>query len=569
MEKPYDQSGGERSQKRVGRILFVLVLTGALMAWLWIGMVPTESSVYAAAEHLSGPVVLVEPSWATIYPVGATTTVDVWLEDAEAIYGLDIRLSYNPAIVSVPVGQVMPLWEVFDESNHFIVKNVADNDAGTIWYAVTNINPAEPFTGTGRICSITFAGLAMGVSDLHFTYAKGSTRDGSPIWPGMQDGTIEVSESPPPVTGTPTSTSTAITSPTPTSTGTPTVTQTATRTSTPTITQTATETSTPSPTSTPGLTSTPTGTPTPTGTSTNTPMPTDTPTPTATYTATPTATPMGTTFPSATPTVTPTGPVGAGTVQGLVYYDVNENGTRDAGELPLPGAMLVLQSLDRKEVGSFITGTDGRYLFGDVPPATYILTEFNPAGFGRSTTPDALYVPVSSGQNTIVDFGDVLGPGGGPPTSTPTSTFTSTPTLTALPSSTTTPTSTPTQTPAPTPTPPMGHVFGFVWEDLNADRQLDVAEGPLSMVHLVLSRTDPDYPDGRQEVQDTWSRHDGWYGFQVVAADAYGISVDVPEGYFATTDAQVVFNLKPDEQYQINFGLRPIYRVRLPLVVRN
>lgn len=124
--------------------------------------------------------------------VGDVVTVEVWLEDAGNYYGIDIRLSFDPRYVQVPAGRVLPLWDVIDGNNHFIIKNEADNSSGLIWYAVTSLNPAQPFTGTGRICALAFYGLAAGTSYVSFTYAKGSTRDGIGMYPGTQDGTVMV-----------------------------------------------------------------------------------------------------------------------------------------------------------------------------------------------------------------------------------------------------------------------------------------------------------------------------------------------------------------------------------------
>ncbi|MGB9593324.1 MAG: cohesin domain-containing protein, partial [Anaerolineae bacterium] len=174
--------------------------------------------------------------------VGGTVTVYVWLENGGNYYGLDFRFLYEKAKVSIPANKATLLWEVFDEENHFIIKNTVESVDATYnryWYSVTNINPAEPFTGTGRLCSITFLGLAPGETALDFVYAKGSTRDGDALYPIQVDGTLIVRGPTDTPTPTPTNTPTA----TPTATNTPTA--------TPTRTPTATPTQTPGPTATP------------------------------------------------------------------------------------------------------------------------------------------------------------------------------------------------------------------------------------------------------------------------------------------------------------------------------
>ncbi|MBC7265222.1 MAG: DNRLRE domain-containing protein [Chloroflexi bacterium] len=293
-----------RLQKRRISIVSLTVAFGLLAVALFLSLLSrsTTASEEVSPQDLPG-VIKILPSPATV-DVGGNVTVEVWLENVGNYYGLDFRLSFDKTLVNVPSGQVTPLWEVFDPINHFIVKNQADNITGTVWYVVTNINPAEPFTGTGRVCSITFSGLAPGTTALDFYYVKGSTRDGVGLYPTQVDGMIVVGTVTPGPTHTPTSTPiptrTATSSPTPTATSTATASPTTTSTATPSPTPTVTSTSTPvTPSPTPTITWTPTPvtpSPTPTVTSTSTPV-TPSPTPTVTSTSTPVT-------PSPTPTIT-------------------------------------------------------------------------------------------------------------------------------------------------------------------------------------------------------------------------------------------------------------------------
>ena len=156
---------------------------------------PRASSPQAATD-MPGTI-RIRPQPASV-GVGGTVTVDVWLENVGNIYGLDFKLNFEKARVSVPSGKVTPLWEVFDGVNSFTIVNRVTSVDGTynqIQYALTNVNPAEPFTGTGRVCSITFSGLAEGTTALDFPDTlierpKGSTRDGDPLYPVAVDGVI-------------------------------------------------------------------------------------------------------------------------------------------------------------------------------------------------------------------------------------------------------------------------------------------------------------------------------------------------------------------------------------------
>ena len=126
--------------------------------------------------------------------VGGTITVEVWLEGVSGYYGMDMKLSFDTSRLQAVSTKVTPLWDVFDEDNHFTIRNQVDNATGLVWYAVTNINPAEPFAGAGRICSITFTGVAEGTAVLEFTDTKGSTKDGDALWPTQVDGTVVVGQ---------------------------------------------------------------------------------------------------------------------------------------------------------------------------------------------------------------------------------------------------------------------------------------------------------------------------------------------------------------------------------------
>jgi hypothetical protein len=126
--------------------------------------------------------ITVRPAYSTL-GAGDTVTVDVWLEDVEDYYGLEFKLTFDPEVIVVPAGGVTSVWEVFDEAHHFVAQSEIDNVAGLVWYAVTNAHPAGEFTGTGRVCSITFVGAGPGTAVLGFS-------DASPPTAGTLDGEL-------------------------------------------------------------------------------------------------------------------------------------------------------------------------------------------------------------------------------------------------------------------------------------------------------------------------------------------------------------------------------------------
>ncbi len=222
--------------KPLGRLLHSFWLVICVLAWAALGALapwnePASANVpQDGGSFPAGPIgsqngagtlhILPNPAYVD---VGGTVTVYVWLENAENYYGLDFRFTFDKNRVSIPTNKVSPLWEVFDEDNHFIIRNVVDSVDSTynrLWYAVTNVSPAEPFTGTGRLGAITFQGLSEGTTVLHFIYAQGGTKNGDPLNPITVDGSIIVlGPSPTPTeTATPTATHTPTLTPTPTAT---------------------------------------------------------------------------------------------------------------------------------------------------------------------------------------------------------------------------------------------------------------------------------------------------------------------------------------------------------------
>jgi len=121
------------------------------------------------------------------YPQEDQIAVEVWIENVVALYGADVRLGFDAdrlAVVdanpSLPGVQVFPGNDLL--SPDLVIRNEADNDAGTVWYAVSQISPSPPVTGTGVLYSFTFQVLRQaGQAPVEITYQRLSTVDGAEI----------------------------------------------------------------------------------------------------------------------------------------------------------------------------------------------------------------------------------------------------------------------------------------------------------------------------------------------------------------------------------------------------
>ena len=187
--------------------------------------------------------------------VGATTTVDIKIENVEGLYGAEVHLTFSPELLEVvdaePGVTGVQIQAGTFLSPDFVGQHTIDQAAGKIDFAIAQMPPNEPVSGSGVLAKITFKGKAAGTSPINFITVFLANQGGDEITVAAQNGNITV------IAG-----------------------------------------------------DTPTPTATPEDTATPAPTPEDTLTPTPGDTPTPTPTPAVTTTPTPTPSVTPTPPPG-------------------------------------------------------------------------------------------------------------------------------------------------------------------------------------------------------------------------------------------------------------------
>lgn len=255
------------AQKYLPHVLSVFILAAALIAGLTLVQRPQEIREKAAPATS----VAISPASQSI-PVGQSFTSTVVMNTGvNQITGVDISLTFNPAVMSITSVTQGAGIAVFDST----IRNTIDNIGGTVLYSAYVLDKTKAVSGTNLVVLTVVGQIKPGAAIGAYTIAFANDTSAAGVGEGQNVITSKVNGTITAFVPTPTFTPTPSFTITPTATNTPTPT----KTPTPTFTSTPTPTKTPTPTftNTPIPTSTPTATKTPTPTNTNTPTPTPTP----------------------------------------------------------------------------------------------------------------------------------------------------------------------------------------------------------------------------------------------------------------------------------------------------
>lgn len=140
------------------------------------------------------PPVAAQTTTVTIESVATTIngceTLDIFIRinDVEGLYGADVLLSFDPAILEVTA---LEKSEDFLRPPFFPVREQYDNTAGTIRLAWTQLNPTPPAAGSGNFARVTFRAKGAGSnSPLEFGFAQLAGLGGTPIPATPVDGSL-------------------------------------------------------------------------------------------------------------------------------------------------------------------------------------------------------------------------------------------------------------------------------------------------------------------------------------------------------------------------------------------
>lgn len=179
------------------------MLRPARLALALLALLIVLVTVAAAAEPA---VVRPDPLQSTVR-VGQTFIVNLYVQGVTDLYAADVHLRFDPTILQVedarpevPGVQIQPLATFI--SPDFVIKQKACNapsvidpdcqTGGLVWYAVAQLNPTPPASGSGPLAAITFRAIGAGASPLTVSYHKLSSPRGSEIPAASQDGAVQV-----------------------------------------------------------------------------------------------------------------------------------------------------------------------------------------------------------------------------------------------------------------------------------------------------------------------------------------------------------------------------------------
>lgn len=128
--------------------------------------------------------------------VNGAGDVEIRLENANSLYGLQFYIQFDPAMLQVqdadPEREGIQIVPGALPAPDFAVRNIVDNSRGIIDYAVVQLNPREPAHGSGVVATIRFQGIGTGTSPLTFLQAKLADPDGQELPVQLLDARFEV-----------------------------------------------------------------------------------------------------------------------------------------------------------------------------------------------------------------------------------------------------------------------------------------------------------------------------------------------------------------------------------------
>lgn len=175
----------------------VPVFVTALLAGLIAGGIVGAPTVQASPALQGSTTLAITPAQLDL-ACGQTAQVDIRVNNVEGLFGVDVKVSFDPRIVEVVDASTdMPGVQIqagnmpdVSRGQGLIQVNAVDVTAGSISYAAIRLNPAQPQSGSGIVASVTFKGKSTGTSPINFVSGVLSDETAHPIPAEMTGGQI-------------------------------------------------------------------------------------------------------------------------------------------------------------------------------------------------------------------------------------------------------------------------------------------------------------------------------------------------------------------------------------------
>ena len=169
-----------------------MALVRLIVAFLFLCAAAFPMPALAAA---SDALVRADPA-ASVVSVGQTATITIRLENATDVYGIDVRLGFDPTAIEIidadsTQAGVQILAGTFPYPD-FTVRNVVEPVTGTVHYASVQLNPRAPASGAGAVFSFQVRGKTASQSTLAIQSVEMADRNGTSLPVRTQAATIQV-----------------------------------------------------------------------------------------------------------------------------------------------------------------------------------------------------------------------------------------------------------------------------------------------------------------------------------------------------------------------------------------
>ena len=130
---------------------------------LLVGLFIPTLGLLAPAPVVADPIISLTPSLTTVFP-GDTFTLDVEITGAVGVFGWQVDISFDPAIINI-VSTTEGAFLTAGAATTFFINGTLDNGTGLVDnMANTRTGPVGGVSGAGVLASLTFQAVGLGVT---------------------------------------------------------------------------------------------------------------------------------------------------------------------------------------------------------------------------------------------------------------------------------------------------------------------------------------------------------------------------------------------------------------------